>query len=853
MPAVVVALLLGGLAVRLLYLVTPSLDSDQAIFGLMAVHMLRGEFPIFQWGYHYMGTIESVVAAPLMLVFGPTRFALNLSPVLFSMLFAFAAWRFAREAFGAKAGLWALAFACFPSVYLVWTVVVARGAYAETLALGTLAAYFALSAVGAEDPRRERAALVGAGLALGVSFWTHLNTVIYGSAILLFWLVERPRLVRRAIVWAGGAFFLASAPFWYGTILAHFDTFLVTAPPPAPFAGRLSRLLYYRLPIVLGVTLDGGTKPTVPVVAWLIVPIQLAAFVATLSSAWAAPEAAARRGARLLLLIGAMLVLVYLASPFSGADTQRYLVPLYTLLAIAPAVLVARLAGSRRYAGAAMGLLLVLLQAVPSIRGADVFESGAVAHYRADRAREQRMFAALEAMGLYAVYADQYWDGARFTFDARERVVFSNPFADRRPEYLDRTDGAERAAFLFHLPVVAAAFEDMLHLAGARYQTKVVEGFLLYYDIVSTGGGDEIPVVAASASDNPIDAILAIDDDAATRWTSLSPQRPGMWFTADLGAEHTVAEVTFWPRFASDTPRGLRVELSANGHDWKQVAEAADYWGPCSWGRGRPVPSYDGWVVARFAPTRGRFVRLTEIGSETQYAWSIAELRVRAPATGRTPNTVVPVGTGRLFTDPVSAARTPRAVRHWQGETIRQFEHLRDVSLVTPADRLLVSPGDVIASGKDSRIGALADHATAIDGQVLVEGVRLDTDRLARRPATIRYVELAADRVVADLGAEELLAGVIVEHGEDGVSFPRGLIARVSLNGASWNEAPALRARPSRLFWSDEGLVGASFFDRAFVFATPCRARLVELTASPRHPKFPWAVRRVTALLAAGS
>ena len=111
----VITLLAAGLGLRLLFLATPDLDSDQAIFGLMAMHILRGEISFFQWGYDYMGTLESFVAAPLMLVFGPTRFALNLAPVLFSMLFAYAAYLLAREAAGFRAGVWALAFACFPS------------------------------------------------------------------------------------------------------------------------------------------------------------------------------------------------------------------------------------------------------------------------------------------------------------------------------------------------------------------------------------------------------------------------------------------------------------------------------------------------------------------------------------------------------------------------------------------------------------------------------------------------------------------------------------------------------------------------------------------------------------------
>jgi hypothetical protein len=93
----------------------------------MAMHILRGEFPIFQWGYNHMGTLESFVAAPIMLIFGPTQFALALSPTLFSMLFACAAYLFAREAAGRATGIWALAFACFPPCFLVWNVVVARG------------------------------------------------------------------------------------------------------------------------------------------------------------------------------------------------------------------------------------------------------------------------------------------------------------------------------------------------------------------------------------------------------------------------------------------------------------------------------------------------------------------------------------------------------------------------------------------------------------------------------------------------------------------------------------------------------------------------------------------------------
>jgi Dolichyl-phosphate-mannose-protein mannosyltransferase/F5/8 type C domain len=844
----VLALLAAGLGLRLLYLAAPALDSDQAIFGLMAMHILRGELPIFQWGYHYMGTIESFVAAPLMLVFGPTRFALNLSPVLFSMLFAGSAYLFARDAAGRTAGLWALAFACFPPIYLVWTVVVARGAYSETLALGTLAFYLALRAVNAESPREERRALFGAGLALGVSFWTHFITVIYGSAIFLFWLIERPALLRRAVVWAGGAFLLGSAPFWYGTILFHFDTFRVTGPLATPLGPRVTRLLAYRLPIVLGVAFDRGTVPTVPLLSWLIVPLQGSALAFVAWQARASAPAAARRAARLLLIGVLMLFSTYLASSFSAANTQRYLVPLYTVLTIAPALFYSQLG----VAGIVLSSTLLALQAAPDLLQAPVLDPKAVAQYRAERASESRMFAALKGLGLTAVYADQYWDGARFTFDARESIIFATRFDDRSDVYLDRVDGAPNAAFLFHDHSRAAEFESTLHLASATFQKTPLEGFTLFHGITpAPAGGSEIRVVGATASHNPTDASLALDRDAVTLWTTLEPMRPGMWLTLDLGAGREIAEVSFFPRLALDAPRGLRVEISTDGTSWRTLKEASLYWGPCSWARGRPLPARDGWVVVRFFPARGRFVRLTQLGTDRFYSWSVAEVVVRAPGPPHTSD--VPAlrpELSRLFADPVAAARLSGAVRRWQGELLEHYEHLRDQSLVGPTDRLLVFPTEPLASGGDDRIGARAASIAAADGEVLVRGVRLDTEDLARlEPESWRF-DAAGQRAVIDLATEDVIAGVIVSQGVATASFPRGLTARTSDGGASWSEPEPLLPRPSRLIWTDEGLFGASFSDRIFLFPAPRRARRIELIAAPQHPKLPWQLVKVTLLRA---
>src|SRR4030065_382838 len=63
------------------------LYSDMAVMGLRAMHVLRGEYPIFYWGEPSHGPIESYLAAVLMYFLGPSRAVLNLSPLLFSVAF----------------------------------------------------------------------------------------------------------------------------------------------------------------------------------------------------------------------------------------------------------------------------------------------------------------------------------------------------------------------------------------------------------------------------------------------------------------------------------------------------------------------------------------------------------------------------------------------------------------------------------------------------------------------------------------------------------------------------------------------------------------------------------------------
>ncbi|MDH4063942.1 MAG: hypothetical protein OEW19_06045, partial [Acidobacteriota bacterium] len=61
-------------------------DSDQAIVGLMAKHISEARaFPLFYYGQNYMLAVEAYLAAPVMLVAGPTVTALKAPLVLINI------------------------------------------------------------------------------------------------------------------------------------------------------------------------------------------------------------------------------------------------------------------------------------------------------------------------------------------------------------------------------------------------------------------------------------------------------------------------------------------------------------------------------------------------------------------------------------------------------------------------------------------------------------------------------------------------------------------------------------------------------------------------------------------------
>ena len=122
--------------------------------------------------------------------------------------------------------------------------------------------------------------------------------------------------------------------------------------------------------------------------------------------------------------------------------------------------------------------------------------------------------------------------------------------------------------------------------------------------------------LSAVASHNSRDTKFAFDGNPATRWTTNTPMRPGMWFVLDLGVEHAIKKIVLDTRNSrGDYPRGSEVYVSFDGKSWGKPVLKSKAQGP--------ITTY---VFPK--PIHGRFIKIVQTGRTQGLYWSIHELKV---------------------------------------------------------------------------------------------------------------------------------------------------------------------------------------------------------------------------------
>jgi hypothetical protein len=423
-----------GVALRAWVLASPigGLDADEAVWGLMARHVLDGELATFFWGQAYGGTQESFLTAVVFALAGAEAMTLRLVPILLFGIAALLIWRVGRRTVGEPAArVAAVLFWVWPS-YVVWKSTRAHGFYGVALVLTLLAVLLVLRL--REGPRdRDLAAL---GLVLGLGWWA-TPQVAFVAAPLLGWLAWRhPPAIRRSWIGLGPAL-LGAAPWLIWSALHDWASLREPFGDTGGYFDHLRTFFYATWPEALGLRAPFTLEWIPGEIAGRA--LEVAAVAALVSTAMR------RRSLEPLVIVAAAYPFLQAVSPFGSLnDEPRYLVLLIPFIAL----LLSPLLAARRWtawsavvvgtASSVAGLISMgnLEPPVPPVGGVRVPADLAPALEVLGRHNERR---------VRADYAIAY----RITFESGERVVAASTGQVRHRPYQRLVAAARDPAAVF--------------------------------------------------------------------------------------------------------------------------------------------------------------------------------------------------------------------------------------------------------------------------------------------------------------------------------------------------------------------------------------------------------------------
>lgn len=466
---VVAVAIAAGLVVRIWILRTPAigyLDSDEAVPGLMARHLLHGEVSVFYWGQSYGGTPEVGLIAALFGITGPSTTTLRLVPIALYAISGLVLWRIGRRTIGERvATVAALLFWIWPA-YFVWRSTREYGYYGVLLLTGMLVVLLALRL--RERPNAYDAGFLG--LALGYGWWTSPQIVLVAVPAVAWLAWRQPRVWRYTplvVLMAGGA----AAPWLSWNIGHHWASLHPDPGLPSSYGFRLARFFLDALPTALGLRV-------LFVRDWLPEPLLGEILFSALCVVLLAVLLRARRSLELVLAILLPFPFIYASSPFTGFRIEpRYLGLLAPLLAPLLALLVAPLLKDLRIAAVALaGALALTAVSLVRLRDADVIAPNAPDVQAPVELGP--LVRTLERDHVTRAWAD-YWVAFRIIFLTNERIIAAPTEEPRYPLYNAIVSASQQPAHIF----VAGTSEEPAQrpeLLKAGYERLRTGDFVVY-------------------------------------------------------------------------------------------------------------------------------------------------------------------------------------------------------------------------------------------------------------------------------------------------------------------------------------------------------------------------------------
>jgi 4-amino-4-deoxy-L-arabinose transferase-like glycosyltransferase len=440
----------GVLVLELVVIINGSLgrlDADEATVGLMARHILDGEYPTFYWGQPFGGSGEAYLTAAGFWAVGSSIATLKIVPFMLQVSGAVVFWRVARRFVDENPAIIAGALMLIYSAYFVVRSTRSHGFYGLLLLTGMLTLLFTLRLEEKPESGPEAAAL---GFIVGLGWWTTPQIGLIAVPCAVWLVVRRPAVLR--LWWAAIPAFVVGAFPWLHWNLAN-DWGSLAFELPRPENTYVSHLpVFFRqvLPMALGLRVAG-------IETWVLGPVGVGIYVGLLA-VFALSLRDFVRKHLLLVLIALGYPLIYALSPWAwyGAE-PRYLVLLHPILILLAFIGLVRFRDQVIAVGTAAALTVGTLVYMHHV------EEGPIVGDTPTQMALLPLVRELERQGIDRVWAD-YWIAYPITFASEERVIAASTGLHRYQPFQDVVAAAPDASHVF--PIGSTLERDFLSEIG---------------------------------------------------------------------------------------------------------------------------------------------------------------------------------------------------------------------------------------------------------------------------------------------------------------------------------------------------------------------------------------------------
>lgn len=482
-------------------------NSDEAVVGLMARHILQGERPGFFYGQAYMGSLDAWLNALGFAVLGESVRTMRLVQTCLWVLLVLMIFSLTRSIFHSpEAGWLATLLFGLPPVNQVLYSTVTLGGYTEALLLGCGCLYLAEKIQADRGSSTPGWAPFFLGLLAGLGLWVFGFSLVFSIPAVTF--ACRAYYCRyrfKGNFWRGNMLLLlgvilGAAPWWGAALQQGFSPLVreltgsAVAVEQTSFLQRSASHLVSLL--LLGVPAGMGLRPPWSA-EWILLPlIPIVLTIWLWITIHAIRLTRENESVKMLLCVLLTLFLAFVFTSFGVDPSGRYFIPVgMVLMMLGGGILAGDQTEKYPWLAPVCLLILVFYQSYGAIEAVRNSPYGLTTQFAPDTSispeDREKLIAFLREQGFTTGYSD-YWTSYPTAFLTEEEIILIPrlPYHhdltyttrdDRYPPYTEKVYAADQNVYVtYQNPELDRILSQKLQSAGIIWNEKELGGYRVY-------------------------------------------------------------------------------------------------------------------------------------------------------------------------------------------------------------------------------------------------------------------------------------------------------------------------------------------------------------------------------------